>query len=45
MTGPAPRKGFLPLVNVLETIADYDISVVLTGRASAIEGRDTFYHH
>ncbi|EBW4357325.1 DUF4862 domain-containing protein [Salmonella enterica subsp. enterica serovar Kintambo] len=41
MTGPAPRKGFLPLVNVLETIADYDISVCINWARSAIEGRDT----
>ncbi|EEJ8283636.1 DUF4862 family protein [Salmonella enterica] len=40
MTGPAPRKGFLPLENVLETLVDYDISVCINWARSAIEGRD-----
>ena len=41
MTGPAPRKGFLPLVNVLDTLADYDISVCINWARSAIEGQNT----
>lgn len=40
MNGPAPRKGFLPLDNVLEVIADYDVSVCINWARSAIEGRD-----
>jgi hypothetical protein len=39
MTGTAPRKGFLPLENVLEAIADYDISICINWARSAIEGR------
>lgn len=39
MTSPAPRKGFLPLENVLDVIADYDISVCINWARSAIEGR------
>lgn len=41
MTGPAPRKGFLPLENVLETLAGYEISVAINWARSAIEGQDT----
>ncbi|MEQ0226610.1 DUF4862 family protein [Klebsiella sp. CN_Kp091] len=41
MNGPAPRKGFLPLDNVLEVIADHEISVCINWARSAIEGRDT----
>lgn len=41
MTGLAPRKGFLPLENVLETVADYDISVCINWARSAIEGQNT----
>lgn len=41
MTGPAPRKGFLPLDNVLETLAGYEISVGSNWARSAIEGQDT----
>ncbi|EFG1983496.1 DUF4862 family protein [Escherichia marmotae] len=41
MTSPAPRKGFLPLENVLDVIADYDISVCINWARSAIEGRNT----
>ena len=41
MTGPAPRKGFLPLENVLEVSAGYDISVCINWARSAIEGRNT----
>lgn len=40
MTGIAPRKGFLPLDNVLEVIAGYDISVCINWARSAIEGRN-----
>ncbi|MFP1261325.1 DUF4862 family protein [Klebsiella michiganensis] len=41
MTGTAPRKGFLPLENVLEAIADYDISICINWARSAIEGRNS----
>ncbi|HCT9971969.1 TPA: DUF4862 family protein [Klebsiella variicola] len=41
MTGPAPRKGFLPLDNVLETLAGYEISVGINWARSAIESQDT----
>lgn len=41
MNGPAPRKGFLPLDNVLETLAGYEISVGINWARSAIEGQDT----
>lgn len=41
MTSPAPRKGFLPLDNVLETLAGYEISVGINWARSAIEGQDT----
>lgn len=41
MTGPAPRKGFLPLDSVLETLAGYEISVGINWARSAIEGQDT----
>lgn len=41
MTGPAPRKGFLPLDNVLETLAGYEISIGINWARSAIEGQDT----
>ncbi|WP_297207140.1 DUF4862 family protein [uncultured Pluralibacter sp.] len=39
MDGPAPRKGFLPLENVLEVTRDYNISVCVNWARSAIEGR------
>ena len=41
MTQAAPRKGFLPLENVLETLAGYDIGVCINWARSAIEGRNT----
>lgn len=41
MTGSAPRKGFLPLENVLEAIADYDVNICINWARSAIEGRNT----
>ncbi len=41
MTQPAPRKGFLPLENVLDVLSDYDISVCINWARSAIEGRNT----
>lgn len=41
MTQPAPRKGFLPLENVLDVLNDYDISVCINWARSAIEGRNT----
>lgn len=40
MNQPAPRKGFLPLANVLEVIGGYDISVCINWARSAIEGRN-----
>ena len=40
MTGIAPRKGFLPLDNVLEVIAGYDISVCINWARSTIEGQN-----
>lgn len=41
MTGAAPRKGFLPLENVLNVLRDTDISVCINWARSAIEGRNT----
>jgi hypothetical protein len=41
MNGPAPRKGFLPLENVLEVIADTNINVCINWARSAIEGQST----
>ncbi|MDC0724878.1 DUF4862 family protein [Phytobacter diazotrophicus] len=41
MNKPAPRKGFLPLENVLDTLAGYDIDVCINWARSAIEGRNT----
>lgn len=41
MTGPAPRKGFLPLEQVLEVVKETDISVCINWARSAIEGRNT----
>jgi hypothetical protein len=41
MNQPAPRKGFLPLENVLETLADVEIGVCINWARSAIEGRNT----
>lgn len=41
MTGLAPRKGFLPLEQVLEVVKDTDISVCINWARSAIEGRNT----
>ncbi|AWC84004.1 DUF4862 family protein [Enterobacter cloacae complex sp. FDA-CDC-AR_0164] len=41
MTGPAPRKGFLPLAQVLEVVKETDISVCINWARSAIEGRNT----
>lgn len=40
MTGPAPRKGFLPLAQVLEVVKETDISVCINWARSAIEGRN-----
>jgi len=41
MTGPAPRKGFLPLEQVLEVVNGTDISVCINWARSAIEGRNS----
>ncbi|TCW44016.1 uncharacterized protein DUF4862 [Phytobacter diazotrophicus] len=41
MNKPAPRKGFLPLENVLDTLAGYNIDVCINWARSAIEGRNT----
>lgn len=41
MTGPSPRKGFLPLTQVLEVLSGFDIDVCINWARSAIEGRDT----
>ena len=41
MNKPAPRKGFLPLGNVLDTLAGYNIDVCINWARSAIEGRNT----
>lgn len=41
MTGSQPRKGFLPLENVLDVLRGTDISVCINWARSAIEGRDT----
>lgn len=41
MTGTAPRKGFLPLENVLDVLRNTDISVCINWARSAIEGRNT----
>lgn len=41
MNQPAPRKGFLPLENVLETLAGLEIGVCINWARSAIEGRNT----
>jgi hypothetical protein len=41
MTGCAPRKGFLPLEQVLKVVKDTDISVCINWARSAIEGRNT----
>lgn len=41
MTGPAPRKGFLPLAQMLEVVKETDISVCINWARSAIEGRNT----
>lgn len=41
MTGPAPRKGFLPLQQVLDVVKGTDISVCINWARSAIEGRNT----
>ncbi|EOZ1454057.1 DUF4862 family protein [Enterobacter bugandensis] len=41
MTGPAPRKGFLPLEQVLEVVKGTDISVCINWARSAIEGRNS----
>jgi len=40
MTGPAPRKGFLPLENVLDVVTETDISLCINWARSAIEGRN-----
>lgn len=40
MTQTAPRKGFLPLENVLDVLSGYDISVCINWARSAIEGRN-----
>lgn len=41
MTGSAPRKGFLPLEQVLDVLRGTDISVCINWARSAIEGRST----
>lgn len=41
MTGSAPRKGFLPLEQVLEVVRETDISLCINWARSAIEGRNT----
>ncbi|HGN8723996.1 TPA: DUF4862 family protein [Enterobacter bugandensis] len=41
MTGPAQRKGFLPLEQVLEVVNGTDISVCINWARSAIEGRNS----
>ena len=41
MNGRAPRKGFLPLEQVLDVVKDTDISVCINWARSAIEGRNT----
>lgn len=41
MNKPAPRKGFLPLENVLDALAGYNIDVCINWARSAIEGRNT----
>lgn len=41
MTGSAPRKGFLPLAQVLDVVKATDISVCINWARSAIEGRNT----
>lgn len=41
MSQPAPRKGFLPLENVLETLAGVEVGVCINWARSAIEGRNT----
>lgn len=41
MTGPAPRKGFLPLENVLDVLSGHDIGICINWARSAIEGRNT----
>ena len=41
MTSAAPRKGFLPLENVLDVLADRDVGVCINWARSAIEGRNT----
>lgn len=41
MTGSAPRKGFLPLEQVLNVLEGTEISVCINWARSAIEGRDT----
>ncbi|MEB7598961.1 DUF4862 family protein [Raoultella terrigena] len=40
MNQPAPRKGFLPLENVLEALAGYSIDICINWARSAIEGRN-----
>ena len=40
MNQPAPRKGFLPLENVLEVLAGYRIDICINWARSAIEGRN-----
>jgi len=41
MDKPAPRKGFLPLENVLQTLSGFDIGICINWARSAIEGRNT----
>lgn len=41
MNGCEPRKGFLPLGQVLDVVKDTDISVCINWARSAIEGRNT----
>ena len=41
MTGSAPRKGFLPLEQILDVLRGTDITVCINWARSAIEGRST----
>lgn len=41
MNQPAPRKGFLPLENVLDALDGYNIDICINWARSAIEGRNT----
>lgn len=41
MNKPAPRKGFLPLENVIDVLSGHDIGICINWARSAIEGRNT----